>query len=62
MDFIEMSGHHSTTGRLNWTEMMNYAKNKRKKKVYSIGLFYYFKIFNVFNEFVSEEKLTVLQF
>lgn len=47
-----MSEHHSATGRLNWTEMMKYAK--KKKKVYSIGLFYDFKIFNVFN--LSQKK------
>jgi len=36
MDFIDMSEHHSATGRLNWTErkpkMMKYLKKKKKKK------------------------------
>lgn len=50
MDFIEISEHRSATGRLNWTE----RKPKMMKKIFFknlhlIGLFYYFKISNVFN-------------
>lgn len=57
MDFIDISEHHSSTGRLNWTE----RKPKLMKYFFKDGYieidYYYFEIFNVINTFVSESEL-----